>query len=427
MKEKSFWGLTAQKIFYPPALAIASDIKQIPSPKRATFLVKGSLDKQEISLPKVGDTVKTGQKLTLSVQADGYAISSITGTVSAIEPYSGDFGKSFVAVTVDAADSESMDDAFSKTIEAPTPETAVAYLNALPGNPSFEPYTQANHGIHTIVVTGVDADMLVDTNNIVAAGQAEAIKKGVAILKQITGIEQVLVVVPRDQIQGLGSLGAELRAVDAQYPSALPKLIMKDVLDIIVPADKTVLDTGVGFFSAESIAMLGRAFETGQTPVIKTITVIRKDGSRILTTAKLGTPIREIISACGESLKEKDRLILGGPMTGSAIYSDEYPVCPDTDAVMIQDASDVSLVSDYPCINCGECVRACPVNIPVNLLVRFLEAGVYEEAADMYDLNACIDCGLCSYVCVAKIPIFQYIRLGKYELNRALSAEAPND
>jgi electron transport complex protein RnfC len=58
------------------------------------------------------------------------------------------------------------------------------------------------------------------------------------------------------------------------------------------------------------------------------------------------------------------------------------------------------------------------------MLVRFLEAGQYEEAADSYDLYSCIECGLCSFVCVSKIPIFQYIRLAKYELERAEASEA---
>jgi electron transport complex protein RnfC len=53
------------------------------------------------------------------------------------------------------------------------------------------------------------------------------------------------------------------------------------------------------------------------------------------------------------------------------------------------------------------------------MLVRFLEAGQYEEAADNYDLLSCIECGLCSFVCVSRIPIFQYIKLAKYELDRA--------
>jgi electron transport complex protein RnfC len=57
------------------------------------------------------------------------------------------------------------------------------------------------------------------------------------------------------------------------------------------------------------------------------------------------------------------------------------------------------------------------------MLVRFLEAGQFEEAADNYDLLSCIECGICSFVCVSRIPIFQYIRLAKYELDRAKAAE----
>jgi len=60
------------------------------------------------------------------------------------------------------------------------------------------------------------------------------------------------------------------------------------------------------------------------------------------------------------------------------------------------------------------------------MLVRFLEAGQYEEAADNYDLFSCIECGLCSFVCVSRIPIFQYIKLAEYELERAKTVEATN-
>ena len=114
-------------------------------------------------------------------------------------------------------------------------------------------------------------------------------------------------------------------------------------------------------------------------------------------------------------------------MRGAATYSEDLPVEPGTDGVVVQDDAESAQVTDYPCINCGECVRICPVKVPVNMLVRFLEARLYEEAAAMYDLHCCIECGLCAYVCVSRIPIFQYIKLGKYELGLIETAEAANE
>jgi electron transport complex protein RnfC len=194
----------------------------------------------------------------------------------------------------------------------------------------------------------------------------------------------------------------------------------------VLPAGKACEDLGVCFFSAEAVISIGSAFESGRIPTSKTLTFIKKDGScRIIETC-IGTPIRNILEAYDETVNEFDRIILGGPMTGSAVYALDHPVQPDTDAVIVVDRDKAAYVSDYPCINCGDCIRICPAFIQVHMLVRLLEANQYETAADSYDLYSCIECGLCSYVCVSKIPIFQYIKLAKYELERAKTSEAPN-
>jgi electron transport complex protein RnfC len=212
--------------------------------------------------------------------------------------------------------------------------------------------------------------------------------------------------------------------VASQYPAASPKLIIYEVFGREIPAGKTCEELGFAFFSAEAVASIGKAFDTGRVPLEKTLTLVDKNGRKTIVSARIGTPIGDVLAAHDIVTGDRDRLILGGPMTGRAIFDEQMPIQADTDAILVQDAADVSLVSDYPCINCGECVRACPTRIPVNMLVRFLEAGQYEDGADLYDLYSCIECGLCSFVCVARIPIFQYIKLAKYELSRLTAAEA---
>jgi electron transport complex protein RnfC len=233
-------------------------------------------------------------------------------------------------------------------------------------------------------------------------------------------------VVPSELAGKAQATDALVKTVGAGYPSANPSFIMQDIIQEVVPAGKTPEDLGYCFMSAESVASIGKSVQSGQITKRKIITVIRKDGKTSLVSAIIGTPISEIFKTCDITVKEKDRIVFGGPMTGSAVYCEDHPVLPDTDAIMVQDSGDLPLVSDYPCTNCGECVRICPAKVPVSMLVRFLEAGQYQEGADMYDLYSCIECGLCSFVCPARIPIFQYIRLAKYELDRVKSAEEAN-
>ncbi len=427
MLKRSFVGWSKPRI----KNLITGDIHRPPEtiavPPTLTLLVEKPDVPTGPPLVMPGETVRTGQKLVLFEQADAYATAPVTGQVSKVTTRTGDFGKTYVEIQLDTAAEEQADDGFAVACDAPSLETLAGFLANVPGSPDFAKLSDPEKPISKIVVNGTDPDLLAATRQYQVKNQANDIHHGVDILKNVTGIKDAVICLTQDVVQNIGHLGVEPVGVNNEYPGTLPLMIMKDSLDMEVPAGSTCEDLGVFFISSEAVVSIGRAFAQQAIPTQKTITVIDKSGNIRLYTATVGTPLAAVFDAAGIVLEEGDRIISGGPMTGNAIYSAEFPVMPDTDAIMVQGSADIPLTSDYPCINCGDCIPVCPARIQVNMLVRFLEAGQYQDAVDLYDLQSCVECGLCSFVCPSKIPIFQYIKLAKYELARLESAEAANE
>jgi electron transport complex protein RnfC len=426
MIAKSFFGFGKPRIEYSRLAAKPVRAELVSPASRVTLLHPAPARPRPASGLKIGEPVKIGQKISLYGESGGYVIAPVAGKVEGLSNRPGDYGQGFTAVTIAVNGAADLDEGFAEAARTPALETARASLAALPGRPPLERLGSADHPLRTLVVCGVDQDLLVLTQQYALKAYWREVCRGIDVLKAIGGFEEAVILTPKETLQGYGHIGARVAGVDHRYPSAQPALVMSEVFGREVPAGQSPEDLGFCFMSAEAAAAVGRAYGEGRIPVNKIVTVIPKDGLGRLVEAPIGTPIGELLAKFGAAVQPGDRLVLGGPMRGAAAYSPDHPVQPDTDAVMLLDAARASETSDYPCTNCGECVRICPARMQVNLLVCYLEAGKYAEAADGYDLFSCLECGLCSYVCVSKIPIFQYITLAKYELARARTLEAAN-
>ncbi len=425
MIKRSFFGLVKPKLQYEIIDEAQAEPVSIKASKQIMLYIDQSLENTGNALLKTGDPVKAGQKIAMTDSVD-YLLSSKSGQISKISTFVGIMGKKFTSVTidVDSESSQTVDESFKNVCQTPSLENARDFLAGLPGQPDFNGFFDMDKPVKAIVVLGVDDDLLSTTNQYFVKNNIIAIKTGVDLLCKITGISNAILIVPQHLEQVAGSSGAIVKTVDSEYPSAHPELIMQHIL--ASEDGKSKSKSGIAFFSAEAVCAIGAAYNTGKLPLEKIVTFVSKNGNKQLVSVPIGTPIQDILNKFNETLNDGDRVILGGPMKGISAFSAEYPVLPDTDAIIIQDKNQITERSDTACINCGECVRVCPANIQVNQLIRFLEAGQYEEAADQNDLFSCIECGFCSYVCESRIPVFQHIKLAKHTLESMKAAEESN-
>jgi Na+-translocating ferredoxin:NAD+ oxidoreductase subunit C len=425
MIKSSFFSLAKPRLAYPALKLDRQEVVDIPLPDRAQLFLKGSLLVSNGRGLRVGDRVRTGQRIGLDGDPGEYVVSPVTGSVSGISPLTGYLGRNLTAISFDVDGTDLWDDEFGASKDMPPLQRVRRFLGSLPGQADLSQLLKSLP-LETLVIYGIDKDFFVSANRCVVQTRLEDVKLGIEVLKKIFGECRMILLVP----SGLGlqaeRAGVEVRALSPSYPDLLPKVLMARVFGKVVAAGSRSEEMGVGFLTAEAVAGIGSAFQTHRIPVHKTLTVIKKDGSSVNVRARIGTPAQEILNALQIETRKGDRLIFGGPMAGLSVYSGQTPVLPDTDAIMIQEAREEPQFSDTPCVNCGECVRACPARMPVNMLIRVLENRMYEEAVHAYDLLSCIECGLCSFVCIARIPVFHYVMLGKYEYERMIEAEGSN-
>jgi electron transport complex protein RnfC len=126
-------------------------------------------------------------------------------------------------------------------------------------------------------------------------------------------------------------------------------------------------------------------------------------------------PIRDFI-ALGSPGKDTDRFLMGGPMMGFTLSDLDAPLIKTSNCIIAGTPKIFPPAApEMPCIRCGECAKACPIELQPFELYWHSRAKSFGKTQE-YNIFDCIECGCCSYVCPSHIPLVQYFRFAKSEI-----------
>lgn len=284
--------------------------------------------------------------------------------------------------------------------------------------------------IHTVILNGAECEPWIACDEMLMRERAEAMIEGGLILARAAGAERVVIAIEdrMGQVEeklraARRELGCEttvrIRKVFTIYPEGGERQIIQALTGKEVPHDGLPQDLGVVVHNVATAAAARDAVTQGR-PLIERIVTVTGTGIRkpCNLMALIGTPVAHLVEAADGYRGEVTRLVLGGPMSGTALASDEIPVTKGANCILALTREETGPNQPtLPCINCGECVRVCPARLLPQTLYRLIEAGQYERAAE-YDVADCIDCGCCAQVCPSHIPLVDYYRHAKDELTR---------
>jgi len=275
--------------------------------------------------------------------------------------------------------------------------------------------------ISHIIVNGAECEPYLTSDHRVMLETPEEVLEGLDIVKHLFPEAKAYIAVEENKPDAIKLLknrvqayrGIEILTLAKKYPQGAEKQLIYAVTGKEVPSGGLPMDIGCLVLNIDTVAAIYRALAMGQPLMRRIVTLsgnlVEKPGNY---SVRLGTPFRYIIEAAGGLKAEPAKIIMGGPMMGVAGYSLDVPVVKGTSSILLLSEEEARIAPETPCIRCGKCVDACPMNLRPLLLNAYVLSERWDKCKNE-NIFDCIECGCCSYSCPAKRYLVQSIRVGK--------------
>lgn len=406
----------------------------LPVPDQVYIVMAQHIGAQCDVLVSPQDQVKVGQMLGDSeapISAPIY--SSVSGTVVRIEELLMPGGVCTKTVVIDTDKRQTL----HESIAPPVVHTKAEFLAVVRtsgmvglGGAGFPTHIKLNPPnlaeVDTLVINAAECEPIITSDYRTILEQGEDVLAGIHAVLHHLNIKNCIIGIEDNKpaaIEKLRQLIGEQSAIQvlslpSKYPQGAEKVLIYESTGRVVPQGKLPADVGCIVLNVTTVASIAQYLRTGMPLTQKRITV---DGGAVASPknvlAPIGAPIRDIIAFCGGYKTEPGKLLMGGPMMGTALYDDGYPLLKNNNGILALSPQEVEAYGETDCIRCGRCVRACPMNLmPLRIEDCFQRED--KEGLQACQVELCMECGCCAYVCPAKRHLVQVHRLAKARLRK---------
>ncbi|NCB04710.1 MAG: electron transport complex subunit RsxC [Clostridia bacterium] len=405
-------------------------IELLTSPERVILPVSMHIGAPCTPLVKKGDHVFLGQKIAEAQAAVSAPVhATVSGTVADVCPMLHPNGAQVMSIVIENDFKDELDPSVKPLdVDALSAEEMTAAIREAGivghGGAAFPTHIKISSGIgkvDAVLINGAECEPYITSDHRILLEYPWEVIGGAQILHKLFGVRQVRIGIELNKQDAFPGLEkhlpqndtVKLEGLPCKYPQGAEKQLIKTMTGRDVPPGKLPADVGCAVFNVDTAAAIYRLFVTGMPMVRRIVTV---SGSAVASPknleVRIGTPISNLLEACGGFVEPPHKLLMGGPMMGNPLFSADVPVIKGTNAILAfcRDEGDTS--HGTACIRCGKCVGVCPMNLmPTNLFANYEKGNI--AGCEHFRALECIECGACTYVCPAKLPLVQGIRSAK--------------
>jgi electron transport complex protein RnfC len=407
-------------------------IEELPLPSVARVPMVQHLGVPAALDVKKGDTVTTGQRIgTCHGFVSAAVHAPVTGTVSLVGDVPHPSGRMVpgVEITRDGDDTRCdscapLQELSSKAIVQAVQDAGIVGMGGatFPSHVKLQP--PKDKPVSLLILNAAECEPFLTCDYRLMLEDGARIVRGAELIMAALGVDECIIGVEDNKPAAIavmnelvaGRAGMHVQSLTTHYPQGGEKQLIYALTGREVPSGGLPMDVGCVVHNVGTAAAVATAIDDGMPLVERVLTVsgdaVAKPGNYLV---RIGMPVQELLEFVGLDVDQCRKVVVGGPMTGTALADLRAPVIKGTSGVLALSNEWVQARAPEACIRCGRCVDVCPVGLnptQLELLASHKDVG---ELTARHAVD-CIECGCCSYTCPSRRPLVHGIRYGKAQI-----------